>query len=682
MISKDSDFLNNRLKQLKASVLSGRGSEYNGQVSTPQNISSSHFRTNYLGEYDSNSNSNVQRSNSKQKYGITYTPLKQVSTNIQVLPNSSSKVMKIGALDLGGYESNKLAKDEPSIIERSINGGIENRRPLSQQPLETGKSRFNNVTIQSGNTTYIYPSPLAEDFKPTRTIYAVNGLSQNVNPNTQSHRTLDLNPQEDRRRTVDKIINSSNVHISQLASGRNLTINSERVHDDYGFRNTNTIVHPRDNTRAMTPRDNQDVGSEVLKSLNQSSFLLRHEEQILSDLTNKLNNEIDKNTRLHDDILHFRHSYEMEKQKIADLDNQLRSELQHLQDKDKEGLDRIDRLEDQLNDLTISERDVESKGIKVKGELDSTRKEAEILRNEIKRLADITSDKILDLENNINAITRMKELEKENFEMERDKVTNSGDFVIEQMKVHFNERTIRAEDQMRSINSQREKLKNELRSIGDELRIFNQNADQRINNELSIVIQEETERHNKEMREIESKIRAEEDEIARINRRNQEMLVQLQNTEREGKSRLLTSKNENTKYKEELSHLEAAFNKLLIQISNEGKDVDRRRESLESQRHELEDVKDKTANIEDGYADEMEQLVSNCDSVSKELEDSYNGLLDQEKKLIRQIKEQNEMIFEMQKRHAEAIEGIQMNINQTLNSQFKKLGSSRKGGFE
>jgi len=678
MISKDSDFLNNRLKQLKASVLSSRGSDYNGSIPIPQNNSGSHFGVNSHGEYDSGPQMDAQRSNSKQKYGITYTPLKQVAINTRVLSNSSSKVIHSGEIDFGRNHIEKVAKDQLTTNQKSTHETNENRRPVSLQPSELKKLRTNINVVQREGETLSGRNWMGDGTKLTRTVYSIGIENQNADPNFNRERNAGIVSQNERQRILDKAVSSSRVHISRVESGRDLSVNAERVHDDYAIQTTIHIGQPRGDCREITPRANLDVGSEVLKSLNQSSFLLRHEDQILADLNSKLLNEIDRNTRMHDDILSLRHSYELEQQKIADLDRQLRAELKHLQEKEREGLCRMESLEGHLSELTIGERETEDRTIRVKGELDAAKKEGDILRSELKRLAEVTGEKILDLENNLNAVTRMKELERENFEMERDKIANSGEFVIEQMRVHFNERTTRAEDQARGINAQREKLRSELRSIGDELRAFNQNADQRINNELSIAIQEETERHNKEMREIESKIRVEEDEIARANRRNQEMLIQLQNDERDGKNRLLASKNENIKYKEELSALESAFNKLLIQISSEGKDGDRRRENLEGLRLDLQDIKDKTANAEDAYAEEIEQLVSNCNSISKELEGAYNELLEQERKLIDKIKEQNSTIFDVQRRHAETIEVIQTSVNQTLNTQFKQLGSSRK----
>lgn len=82
---------------------------------------------------------------------------------------------------------------------------------------------------------------------------------------------------------------------------------------------------------------------------------------------------------------------------------------------------------------------------------DKTRQENELLKNELKRLGEMTGEKILDLENNINSISRMKDFEKENFGMEKEKIINTSEFVIEQMKAHFADRTEKINENSKKI---------------------------------------------------------------------------------------------------------------------------------------------------------------------------------------------------------------------------------------
>lgn len=62
---------------------------------------------------------------------------------------------------------------------------------------------------------------------------------------------------------------------------------------------------------------------------------------------------------------------------------------------------------------------------------DNLIRENEMLKSELKRFGEMTSEKILELENGINNISRMKEFEKENFLMEKEKIQNHCEFVLE-----------------------------------------------------------------------------------------------------------------------------------------------------------------------------------------------------------------------------------------------------------
>ena len=63
----------------------------------------------------------------------------------------------------------------------------------------------------------------------------------------------------------------------------------------------------------------------------------------------------------------------------------------------------------------------------------------------------MTSDKILDLENSINSIARMKEFENDNFLMEKEKIGNTSEFVVEQMKAHFAEKSQKIDENSKKI---------------------------------------------------------------------------------------------------------------------------------------------------------------------------------------------------------------------------------------
>ena len=89
--------------------------------------------------------------------------------------------------------------------------------------------------------------------------------------------------------------------------------------------------------------------------------------------------------------------------------------------------------------------------------LSDTTHENTLLKNELKRLGEMTSEKILDLENNINSIQRMKELENENFDMEKKKVINLRNFVIEEMKAHYTERSNKINEESKRLQTEQKR---------------------------------------------------------------------------------------------------------------------------------------------------------------------------------------------------------------------------------
>lgn len=93
----------------------------------------------------------------------------------------------------------------------------------------------------------------------------------------------------------------------------------------------------------------------------------------------------------------------------------------------------------------------------MKKEFERAKHDNEILKNELKRLGEMTSEKILDLENNINSIARMKEFENDNFEMEKEKIGNTSEFVVEQMKAHYADKAQKIDENSKKMQIEQQR---------------------------------------------------------------------------------------------------------------------------------------------------------------------------------------------------------------------------------
>ena len=457
---------------------------------------------------------------------------------------------------------------------------------------------------------------------------------------------------------------------------------------DYSFRNPGTASYvnqtefaPNINLRTTTMTQTQNHFPErkvyanipdpqVLQAVDTGPISEKSETKILQEIQAKISAQADKNMKLGEDIMSLRNGLETERNRVVQLDQQLKEEYKHVKVIEAETQQNSINLEQKLNEIIAKTHEDDERFVKMKADLEKIQVENEMLRGELKRLGEITSEKILDLENNINSVARMKDFENENFVMEKDKVGNSADFVIEQMKVHFNDRSHKIEEQMRQIQIEKDKITSDLKLITDELKNYNSGADLKINNIMNAVIQEEQEKHQAEVREVENKIRLEEEEISRLNRKTQDLINKLQTTEREGKNRLMSRKGENTRLKEDLSNFEQNYNKILIQVSNENREYEKKKELVDLLKEDFEEVHNKSQMLDHRYEEEMQNIQAGHEESLQDIDKEYGMLREKEQRLQQLIKEENDKLYALQKRHTDIIEQVQRSLNDTLGNQF------------
>ena len=71
----------------------------------------------------------------------------------------------------------------------------------------------------------------------------------------------------------------------------------------------------------------------------------------------------------------------------------------------------------------------------------------------------------------------LKEHEGDNFEMEKNKVVTNRDFILEQMKSQFTERTKKFEMDIRALEEEKNSIMIEMKSLQEEMRNFKFDAE-------------------------------------------------------------------------------------------------------------------------------------------------------------------------------------------------------------
>lgn len=396
----------------------------------------------------------------------------------------------------------------------------------------------------------------------------------------------------------------------------------------------------------------------------------KHEMNLVHDLSQKLSLEVNSNQRLNSEIGSLRKTLEAERLKTAAGEEQLRAELREAKTRENESLSELSALERKSQEVAQRTRTEEDRIAHHRNELEELRRDNELLRSELKRLGDLTGEKIIELENGLNSIARMREFEHSNFEMEKNNIVNTGEFVMEQMRVKFMERGLKLEEQVRLAGGEREKIAAESRELLDELRGFNAAADARIGAIVTAVRDEQKAKNDAEMAEINNRIRLEEDELAHAQQRHKDLLVRFQNVEREGKSRLIARKNENMRAKEELSSADQQYNKLLVMLNGENKDLEKKAAAVVKLEAENRDIREKTEQIERRFAEELQRIQADHAADVHDLETQLAAAVADEQSLARSKQEANARIAEFQKKHSELIRELETNLSSTLNHHF------------
>lgn len=647
MASRDSEYLENRLKQLKTSVRNNQTGLGSGDFSRAGPVPSSQRNVPVYDERD------VIYSQFRPPNRVTF----QGPTDANVSGHIASSPLPASKAYPNGVFASKLQGSmTPSVV-------IEAKRPRSTQVIETLK-----VSDANFNGVRAYPTPA----------FGQNSTASGI-----------INPMEPKVKVIHASNSKSFIQTDPAPFDyrpSNFQMPPVTIGTDYSFRNAPTALRQTDYVPASyanshiqtTPvyypseRVVRVEGDEpdVLSNLNQASFIEKHEGKVLNELQNKLSNQIGRNNKLADEIANLRRQSEVEHNRIQTLAEQLKQELRHSRTTEAETSAGLSSRDSHLNEVESGIGQHNDRFGQMRTELERIQVENDMLRGELKRLGEITAEKILDLENNINSVARMKEFETEKFVMEKDKANNSADFVVEQMKVHFNERSGKIDEQMRKTQQELDKLNAELKLITDELRGFNANANLKIDSVMNVVIQEEQERHQAEVREIETKLGGEEEEIARLNRRNTEIINKLQATERDGKNRLMARKNENTRLKEDLSSFEQNYNKLLIQVSNENREYEKKKEMVELAKEDYDEVHNKSHMLDQRYEEEMHNIQAGQEETLHELEQQLANLRDRENRLQNEIRAEQDRIAALNKRRNDLVEDVQRNFNATLQSQF------------
>lgn len=573
----------------------------------------------------------------------------------------------------GEYLNQKLNQLKQSVLSRNNNllnlaknsNGYQKKSYIenNQKNILKNENFQNYLEKNKKNLLFaknISPNPFkykleSEPFKlSTNKIMSLRNIRISENPNRI--KSSKIIPKVNFPYNYQEVKLSENYEIPQENNRKSINLRSSKSVDPYkiiGKANFNNNPYDK-------------LGNNILDSILKTSHFSKHQNNLQNGLNEKLNENMNKNADLENDINIMSGKLEEEKKRLENIDDICREELKNIKIREEEKINDYEKLNMDHQELLHKFNLEEDQKIELTNDLEKIDYDNKMLKNELKRISELTAEKLLDLENNINSIGRMRDFEKENYDMEKEKVVNSSDFVVEQMRSHFEERSSQIMINQKNVENEKNKILNDLKKISSELRNFNSNADNKIRNIMNTIINEEEIVQNKEIKEIEDKIKIEENDINTFQLENRTLIENVQNMERDFKGRIMNKRNMNLRLKEELSLLEKNYNKVYVTLNCENKQNSQKETRIAKLEDELREIKEKAEILEINYKKELENVELEQEEIVEELNNEYDSLFKNEKNLIDEISMKKEQILSLEQKHQQIIENIQKNLNNTL----------------
>lgn len=150
------------------------------------------------------------------------------------------------------------------------------------------------------------------------------------------------------------------------------------------------------------PSEEAWEGMDMFQSRHNINKFTSKLKSMVTDLNQTVAGEIDKNNKLNQNINQLRKALDMEKKRTVDVDQRLRDEFKEYKKNENEKIEHHERLSNRLNEIKIeigreglTEAQLEESKMVLKGDLAKLESENELLKNELKRLSKLTTEKIL-----------------------------------------------------------------------------------------------------------------------------------------------------------------------------------------------------------------------------------------------------------------------------------------------
>lgn len=389
-------------------------------------------------------------------------------------------------------------------------------------------------------------------------------------------------------------------------------------------------------------------------------------ENAFKDIQNKYENQVNSNLRTGAALSELEMILEAERRKTKEIKDKLEADLEAERRMRVDFENKLIRLKDESlkREMLLSELNFKVNNFARENE--SLLAENNSLKEELVKYQELYNMKLREMEEKFNNQSRRMMILEEEYAQQLEKAKQEHKNYLDELNSDWDKRYRSLDEKHMKLLTVKQELEGEIKRLNDIVLRIKVEAEESIRETIGKIQEEEYRKYMSNIKALESKLMASEENKSALSRKNQEFINELQAKDRELRQSQMYLENTANKYKQELSDVQNQFTQVEIMVSKYRNELGNKDNIIARLEADLTEMAKSIQKQKEISKNEMENSLREFSNEKRYLEDS----IDQQKRKLMEMESiisQQETEFSRVKADYERIcNMLQNNINKTI----------------
>ena len=389
-------------------------------------------------------------------------------------------------------------------------------------------------------------------------------------------------------------------------------------------------------------------------------------ENAFKDIQNKYETQVNSNLRTGAALSELEMILEAERRKTKEIKDKLEADLEAERRMRVDFENKLIRLKDESlkREMLLSELSFKTNNFTHENE--SLLAENNSLKEELVKYQELYNMKLREMEEKFNNQSRRMMILEEEYSQQLEKAKQEQKNYLDELNNDWDKRYRSLDEKHMKLLTIKQDLENEIKRLNDIVMRIKVEAEEQIRETVGKIQEEEYRKYMSNIKALESKLMASEENKGALARKNQEFINELQGKDRELRQSQMYMENANNKYKQELSDLQNQFTQVEIMVSKYRTELGNKDNIIARLEAEITEISKSLQKQKEYSKNEIDNNLREFSNEKRYLKDA----IDQQKRKLMEMEQhmsQQESEFSRVKGDYERIcNMLQNNINKTI----------------